>query len=130
MSYFGTTQASSLANPPRLLIGALAANPAQPGSTMFLSTQGSTAAYANTPGGGGVGGQVWYYASTNLTTDLTGANFFSDAFYMGMRPGDLVMGVQFTSAGSSVITFQGALGSVTTAGAALSTGSLITSTFS
>lgn len=131
MSYFGTTQASSLANPPRLMVGPMASNVAQAGSTMFLSTQGSTAANnANTPGGGGVGGQMWYYASTNLTTDLTGSNFFSDAFYLGMRPGDLVYGVQFTSAGSSVITFQGAIGSVSTAGANLSTGSLITSTFS
>lgn len=130
MSYFGSTQSSSLANPPRLVIGPMATNPAQVGSTMFLSTQGSTAANnANTPGGGGVGGQLWYYASTNLTTDLVAANFFTDAFYLGMRPGDMVMGVQFTSAGSSVVTFQGALGSVSTAGANVSTGSLITSTF-
>jgi hypothetical protein len=126
MSYFGTTAASSVSNPPRLIASGLANNAAIQGSTMFLSTQGSTAAYANAPGG--IGGNIWFYASTNLTTDMTAANFFSDAFYLGMRAGDMVQGMQFTSAGSSAISFLGALTSVTTAGAALSTGSLITST--
>lgn len=127
MAYFGTTAASSISNPPRQLIAGFANNPALPGSTEFLSTQGSTAAYANAPGG--IGGGLWFYLSTNLTTDLTSANFFSDAFYMGMRAGDMVIGAQFTSAGSSAISFQGVITSVTTAGAALSTGSLMTSTF-
>ena len=121
MAYFGTTSPSSQANPPRQLVAPFATNPALAGTTEFLSTQGSTA--ANNPNGpGGGGGGVWYYSSTNLTTDLTGANFF-------MRAGDMVLGTQFTSLGSSVITFQGAINSVSTAGASLSTGSLITSTF-
>jgi hypothetical protein len=107
MSYFGTTQLSSVANPPRLLIAPFATNPAISGSTMFLSTQGSTAANnPNAPGGGG--GQLWFYASTNLTTDLTATNFFSDGFYIGMRPGDVVHGVQFSSLGSTVTVFTGA----------------------
>ena len=127
MSYFGTTQLSSVSNPPRQLIAPMAVNPALVGSTEFLSTQGSTA--ANNPNGpGGGGGSLWFYASTNLTTDLTAANFFSDGFYMGMKAGDMVMGAQFTSLGSSVITFLGAVVSVSTAGASLSTGSLNTST--
>lgn len=129
MAYYGSTQSSSLANPPRLLVGPFAANPAPTGSTMYLTTQGSTASYANTPGGGGGGGQLWFYASTNMTTDIVAANFFSDGFSLGMRPGDIVQGAQFSSLGSSVTTFIGAITSVTTAGAALSTGSLITSTF-
>lgn len=129
MSYFGTTQSSSVANPPRQLIAPFAANPALAGSTEFLSTQGSTAANnPNAPGGGG--GGVWFYSSTNLTTDLTAANFFSDGFYLGMRAGDMVIGNQFSSLGSSVTTFQGSIVSVSTAGASLSTGSLLTSTFS
>ena len=128
MSYFGTTQLSSVANPPRQLVAPFATNSALVGSTEFLSTQGSTAANnANAPGGGG--GGLGFYASTNLTTDMTVANFFSDAFYIGMRAGDIVQGVQFTSLGSSVITFVGAINSVSTAGASLSTGSLMTSTF-
>lgn len=128
MSYYGATQSSSIANPPRQLVAPFATNPALVGSTNYLSTQGSTAANnANAPGGGG--GGLWYYASTNLTTDIAASNFFSDGFYLGMRAGDVVMGAQFSSLGSSVETFVGAIVSVSTAGASLSTGSLMTSTF-
>jgi len=128
MAYFGSTQSSSIANPPRQLVAPWATNPVLPGSTQFLSTQGSTAANnANAPGGGG--GGLWFYSSTNLTTDLVASNFFSDGFYLGMRAGDMVMGNQFSSLGSSVTTFTGSIVSVSTAGASLSTGSLITSTF-
>lgn len=128
MSYFGSTQLSSIANPPRLLVAPIATSPAVAGSTNFLTTQGSTYANnSNAPGSGGL--QIWGYASTNLTTDLTVANFFSDGFYIGMKAGDMVHGVQFTSLGSSHISFNGSITSVTTAGASLSTGSLITSTF-
>lgn len=128
MAYYGSTQASSIANPPRLLTNPIASNPALKGSTEYLSTQGSTA--ANNPNGpGGGGGNLWFYASTNLTTDLTASNFFSDGFYIGMRAGDIVQGAQYSSLGSSVTTFVGAIVSVSTDGASLSTGSLMTSTF-
>lgn len=128
MSYYGTTQLSSVANPPRQLVAPFACNPAIAGSTEFLSTQGSTAANNPNAAGGG-GGGLWFYASTNLTTDLTATNFFSDGFYLGMRAGDVVQGVSFTSLGSSVQVFMGAIVSVSTAGASLSSGSLMTSTF-
>jgi hypothetical protein len=128
MAYFGSTQLSSVANPPRQLVSPFGANPAVAGSTNFLTTQGST--YANNPNGpGGIGGSLWYYASTNATTDLTATNFFSDGFYLGMRAGDIIMGAQFSSLGSTVTTFTGAIVSVSTAGASLSTGTLMTSTF-
>ena len=128
MAYYGTTAASSVSNPPRHLVGPFASNPVIAGSTHYLSTQGSTAANnANAPGGGG--GNLWYYCSTNLTTDIVAANFFSDGFYIGMKAGDIVQGAQFSSLGSSVTTFLGAIQSVSTAGASLSTGSLMTSTF-
>jgi len=128
MAYFGSTQSSSIANPPRQLVAPFANNPAISGSTQFLSTQGSTA--ANNPNGpGGGGGGLWFYSSTNLTTDLTASNFFSDGFYIGMRAGDMVIGNSFSSLGSSVQTWQGSIVSVSTAGASLSTGSLMTSTF-
>lgn len=128
MAYFGSTQLSSVNNPPRQLVAPFAVNPAIIGSTNFLTTQGSTA--ANNPNGpGGGGGGLWVYSSTNATTDLTVANFFSDGFYIGMKAGDVVMGNQFTSQGSSVITFTGSITSVSTAGASMTTGSLMTSTF-
>ena len=118
MAYSGSTAASTLANPPRQLIAGIAS----PMGTTGLSTAPASP--------GNQGGGLWYYASTNLTTDLVASGFFSDGKALGMKPGDMVMGVQFSSAGSSVTTFQGAVVSISTAGAAsLSTGSLVTSTF-
>ena len=105
MSYSGSTAATP--NPPQAI--------AQP------LTRSSSALTGNKP-------SLWLYSSTNLTTDMTAANFFSDAWYLGMRPGDVVIGTQYTSAGSSVISFVGSIGAVTTAGAAFSTGGTMTST--
>lgn len=118
MAYSGSTAATTLANPPRKLIEGIAGIP---GTTGLTTAPGSP---------GGQGGAIWFYSSTNATTDIVASNFFTDGKYLGMRPGDLVAGVQFTSAGSSVITFLGAITGVSTSGASLSTGSLMTSTFS
>lgn len=129
MAYFGSTQLSSIANPPRQVGGGFAGyGVAVTGSTNYLTTQGSTYANSGNPAYGGPGPNLWAYASTNLTTDIVAANFFTDGFYIGMKAGDILMGSQFTSLGSSVITFTGTIVSVSTAGASLSTGSLITST--
>lgn len=117
MAYSGSTAGTTLANPPRQLIAGVASIP----QTTSLTTAPAAA--------GGQGGGLWYYVSTNATTDLTASNFFSDGYYLGMRPGDVVMGAQFSSAASSLVTFIGAITSVSTAGASLSTGTLITSTF-
>jgi len=120
MAYSGATAASSVANPPRCIAGGGLYG--VPGDTTGLST--------NPDSPNNQGGSLWYYASTNLTTDIVASNFFSDGKRLGMRPGDLVMGVQFSSAGSSVETFFGSITGVSTGGASLSTGSLVTSTFS
>jgi hypothetical protein len=118
MAYSGSTAGTTSANPPRQIVSGLANIP----GTTGLSTAPSAA--------GGQGGGLWYYVSTNATTDIVASGFFSDGKALGMRPGDLVMGVQFTSAGSSLISFFGPIVSISTAGAAsLSTGSLVTSTF-
>lgn len=118
MAYSGSTASSTLANPPRLVI---------PGGIAGVSnTTGLSTAPASP---GNQGGALWYYSSTNLTTDIVAANFFTDGWYLGMRPGDCVMGVQFSSAGSSVTTFMGAVVSASTNGVSLSTGSVMTSTF-
>jgi hypothetical protein len=132
MAYYGsgyTTVASSLQNPPRSLVGPFASNQPIAGSTAYLQSNISTAANANNAPGGG-GGNLWIYNSTNLTTDLKAANFFSDGFYIGMRPGDIVMGAQIaTSDGTTIVTYMAAITSVSTAGASLSTGTILTSTF-
>lgn len=109
MAYSGTTAATP--NPPVLVASGLGIG------------RGSSALT-------GQNKQVWLYNSTNLTTDIVAANFFSDGWYLGMRPGDIVMGTQYTSAGSSVLSFLGSISSASTAGAAFTTGSLMTSTFS
>jgi hypothetical protein len=119
MAYSGATAASSLANPPRLVIAA--------GIAQFPASTGLTT--NPTAGPNAQGGNLWYYSSTNLTTDIVASNFFTDGYYLGMKPGDMVTGVQFSSIGSSVTTFNGAIVGVSTSGAYMSTGSVMTSTF-
>ena len=118
MAYSGSTAASSVANPPiKVVIGG-----------MGYSNPASTALSTAVPGGK-QGANLWYYSSTNSSTQAMDSNFFSDAWYLGMRPGDLVMGVYYSSAASSVVTYFGAINGVSTDGASLSTGGTVTSTF-
>ena len=117
MSYSGSTALSSVSNPPRLLVGPLSTIPATTGLTTGAADQHQQ------------GGQLWFYSSTNLTTDVLASNFFTDGKALGMRPGDIVMGNQFSSAGSSIETFIGSITGVSTSGASMSTGSSFTSTF-
>lgn len=117
MSYSGSTAGTTLANPPRKVADGIV--------TLHATTGLSTAPTAP----GAQGGALWTYTSTNLTTDVTASNFFSDGKNLGMRPGDIVIGSQFSSAGSSVQLFIGVITGVSTDGASLSTGSVITSTF-
>lgn len=119
MAYYSSTELSSVANPARLLVGGLAHT---------ISTTGLTTAPASP---NSQGGSLYYYCSTNLSTDILASGFFSDGKNLGMRPGDAVICVQFSSAGSSVQSLLGVVTSVSTAGAAsLSTGGTMTSTFS
>lgn len=100
MAYKGSTELSSVANPPKCVTGA-----------------GIWGIRSTTVLPSSVGGQnVWHYNSTDSSTDMVTANFFLDAFYLGMRQGDLVMGA-FTT-GSSVSAYMGVMGAVTTAGGA------------
>lgn len=117
MAYSGSTASSSVANPPRKLIEGMVGNQGTTGLTTVPAVPG------------GQGGALWAYSSTNKTTDLTESNFFSDGNLLGMKPGDIVMGSWFTSAGSSVISFQGSITGVSTDGASMAAGSMITSTY-
>ena len=109
MAYKGSTELSSVANPPRNASG-------------FFSPR-STSALPST-----VGGQnLWLYNSTESSTDFITANFFTDAYYIGMKQGDLIMGAVTT--GSSVSVYVGVIGAVTTAGACIvSSGAHLSST--
>jgi hypothetical protein len=107
MSYSGTTAATTLQNPPVQFIKGLGGGGVQSGSTS------------------GTGTGLWFYSSTNGSTEAQAANFFSDAFYLGMKAGDVVIGVSNT--GSSAHVWVGVLGAVSTSGAATNA-SLIAST--
>lgn len=109
MAYAGTTAGSTSTNPPMACFA-----PALGGVN-----PNTTEAYA--------GRRVWLYNSTHSTTQLTDTAFFTDAYYLGMKQGDILFGTCNT--GSSVGVFMGVLGAVTTAGAALaSTGGILSST--
>jgi hypothetical protein len=111
MAYKGSTELSSVANPPRAVYGV---NMWGSRSTTVLP---STVAGQN----------LWLYNTTDSASDLITANFFIDGFYLGMKQGDLIMGAMTT--GSSVGVYLGVIGPVTTAGAAIaSTGGQISST--
>jgi len=100
MAYKGSTEASSVANPPRAIYNGMWGKR----STNILPSS--------------VGGQnVWLYNTTESATDAATASFFTDAYYLGMKEGDIIMG-SFTT-GSSVRVYMGVIGAVTTAGAAL-----------
>ena len=100
MAYKGSTELSSIANPPRAIVAGMWGKR----STTVLPSS--------------VNGQnVWLYNTTDSCTDLVTANFFLDAFYLGMRQGDIILG-SFTT-GSSVGAYLGVIGAVTTAGGAI-----------
>lgn len=100
MAYKGSTELSSVANPPTCITGA---NMWGKRSTTVLPSS--------------VGGQnVWRLNTTESATDFATASFITDAFYLGMRQGDVMLGA-FTT-GSSVRVYIGVIGAVTTAGGA------------
>ena len=108
MAYSGTTAASSVSNPPIQIARAVG------GGLNTLSTVGT-------------GGGLWMYNSSHSSSQLTDANFFTDAKKLGMKQGDgmIFMG----STGSSGAIGLGLIGAVTTDGAALaSTGGIVSST--
>lgn len=92
MAYSGSTQVSSLQNPPINIIralGRLTSTAAVLGSTSVTSNQVL----------GGTG--FWFYSSTDGSTLLQGAGYFTDGFYLGMRVGDLLFNVSASSLGST-----------------------------
>lgn len=115
MAYNGTTAASSVSNPPRVLL---------PATGLALA--------ANSTSMGKRGGQVWYYCSSDGTTVWQNTAYFTDGKQLGMQLGDLLMGVSFsTESSTGHISVLGALVTTnSTAGWNLSTGGAMTSTFS
>lgn len=110
MAYVGTTAGATSSNPPIQIARGLAGN-------IFGSSVGW-------------GTGMWLYHTTDASTVMEAPTYFTDAFYLGMRQQDIVMGAAACSIGSTVpVAYFGILGAVTTAGAGLSTGGTFTSTF-
>jgi len=108
MAYSGSTAASSVANPPIPVLAPLA----RTGSSLGFNPRGA---------------QLWFYASSDGSTVVSAANYFTDAWYLGMRPGDVVIGSQMSSLGStSGYSYRLWCSGVTTAGASFSTGQMST----
>lgn len=103
----------STGNPPMLITRGGLAPTNNVGSTSVASGKG-----------------LWFYNSTNLTTDMTASNFFSDAQALGMRNGDvMIAATHSTESSTDHITVVGMITGVSTSGANLSTGGTMTSTF-
>lgn len=112
MAYAGSTAGAATANPPRCVSNAFWG---ERSTTVFSSTT--------------VNGQnLWLHNSTDSSSDMiTTTTYFTDAYYLGMKEGDIIMGAVCT--GSSVSVYVGVIGPVTTNGAAIaSTGGQLSST--
>lgn len=120
MSYSGSTAGSTLANPPMLISSGMSKIVLNNGSTINGTGKGS-------------GAQLWIYTSTNSATEASsGTNsgqFFSDAYYLGMKNGDVIIMVGATAATTVGIAI-GVVQGITSTGAGgyVSTGSQISST--
>lgn len=131
MAYLGSTQASSLQNPPVLLAGIMGAGPDIhiAGSTILAFNnynQSSTNTYRE---GLSAGGRMWQYFTTDVSTAVLNAGYFSDAGPLGMRPFDMVaiIACGTTNSTASVLRWT-YVTSISTAGAAsLSSGMTSTS---
>lgn len=134
MAYLGSTQASSVANPPIQAFGGIGAGPdvhITGGSTLlFTGNNYQQSSTATVRAGLGSGSGFWTYTTTDLTSAPWNGEYFTDGGALGMRPGDVVMIKQHgTTVQTSYYLRFAVVGYVTTAGTAvLSTQSLITCT--
>lgn len=132
MAYLGSTQSSSIANPPVQMFGAVGAGPdvrITGGSTLlFTGNNYQQSSTATVRPGLGSGQNFWTYTTTDMTSSPWDGSYFTDGGALGMKPGDIVAIVQHgTTVQSSYYLRFAVVGYVTTAGVAiLSTGSLVT----
>jgi hypothetical protein len=96
MTYFGSTAASTAANPPVVLDAIVGGKFQYPGA---LTTSPR-------------GGKVWFYSSTNAPADVDDAGAFTDGAVLGMSKGDVLIGVMNGGAASTdAYVYFGALNS-------------------
>ena len=116
MSYFSSTEASSVINVPNR-------------NSVGLLSQRSVAESTSVA----EGGSLWTYNSSNLTTDIAvaGGGFFTDGARLGMRNGDiLIVNTYSTESSTGSILLIGTVTGVSTADdtASMSTEGFISST--
>ena len=123
MAYNGTTAAATAQNIPiRLTWGGLASG----GFTTGYATGSSAAGYfnPNIPATKQAA-SLWLYNTTDLTTQMSsGLSYFTDGVQLGMRPGDILMGVcgLSSAAGTPYVKL---INYVSTAGVGISTAAVI-----
>ena len=113
MAYKGSTELSSVANPPICIGGGVG------GGTNVGST--------TTP----IGNKLWFYGTTDTSTGPFVSGYFSDGYTLGMKQGDVVIVSALNSTvSSSNVLYLGIVSSVSSTGAGtqLSTFSFISST--
>jgi len=122
MAYLGSTQSSSVANPPIKAFGGMGAGAdahITGGSTLYISNDWGASTAGTYKKGQGFGQQLWMYHTTDMTSAVLAAGYFSDAGNLGVRPGDVfIMVAQGTSVNSSQMLRLAVVSAVTTAGAA------------
>lgn len=129
MAYLGTTAASSVSNPPVLMLAVwgASADTRIAGSTgMFLSNNYNASSTATYKEGQAAGGRQWLYTTTDISTAVVNSGYFTDAGVLGMRPLD---SIRINAIGSTVSTScvirEVIVTSITTAGAAVTTTGLL-----
>ena len=133
MAYMGTTEASSVQNPPILLAGGMGAGPdvrITDGSTKLFTGNNAGQSSTATPRPGlGSGQSLWMYMSTMMDSNGLNAGGIVDAARLGMRPGDVIIMVGHgTTVQTSWYLGLNVINYITTAGVAyMSTQSVITS---
>ena len=111
MAYKGSTELSSVANPPIRIGGGLG------GGTNVGST--------TTP----IGQGLWFHGTTDTSTGPFVANYFTDGQKLGMKQGDvMIVSALNSTVSSSQVLYIGIVSSVSTAGTQLSTFAFISST--
>lgn len=122
MAYLGTTAASSVSNPPIAMFGGMGAGAdarIASGSTLYINNDWKASTAGTYKTGQGFGQQLWMYHTTDMTSAILAANYFSDAGVMGVRPGDVfIMVAQGSTLGTSQMLRLAVVASVSTAGAA------------
>ena len=121
MAYSGSTAGTTSQNPPVALLPNV--TPTYGAANQVLgSSLNTTSAYY----GGGF--QIWKYNSSDASTLLQGAGYFTDGLALGMRYGDILIHACQTSLGTSPTLNIGVLVTTnSTAGFNINTGGAIAS---